>query len=137
MSDTTSQSFNQNQAQSTQLTVNFQNSSDPNLEVRILNQVHSAGRQLGRISAVLNVLLDALAGNTALSTVAGSTAIEDFRKMENDISESKRAYSTDYFITKLEALRREDVTAYEATARRLRAFLDPAPATDDQLPPPP
>lgn len=127
MSDTPNQGFNQNQAQVQQVTVNFQNSSDPNLELRILNQVHSAGRQLGRISAVIDVLLDAVAGSGALTTQAGSAAIDAFRRMEREIAESRRAHSIEYFIARLEALRREDVTAYDEAANRLRAFLDAAP----------
>jgi hypothetical protein len=117
--------FTQNQAQQQQLTVNFQNSSDPNLELRILNQVHSAGRQLGRISAVVDVLLAAVADNAELATEAGSAAVADFRKMLAEIAEQKRAHSTEYFIAQLEALKRDDLAAYEKTAARLRAFLDP------------
>jgi len=137
MSDTTNQGSVQNQTQLQQLTFNFQNSSDPNLELRILNQVHSAGRQLGRISAVVDVLLDAVAGNYALGTVEGRAAIDDFRKMESEIAESKRAYSTEYFIARLEALRREDAPAYDATVSRLRAFLDAAPPAGGFAPIPP
>jgi hypothetical protein len=122
MPDATNQAFAQNQAQ--QLTVNFQNSSDPKLELQILNQMHSAGRQLGRISAVVDVLLGAVAGNNALATDAASTAVSQFRQMLAEIAEQKRAHSTDYFIAQLEALRREDLNAYNATAGRLRAFLD-------------
>jgi hypothetical protein len=93
--------------------------------------------QLGRISAVVDVLLDAVAGFNALSTVAGSAAIDDFRKMQREIEESKRAYTIDYLIARLEALRREDAAAYEATAIRLRAFLDAAPTAQGFAPIPP
>jgi hypothetical protein len=117
-------SVGQSQAQQQQININFQNSSDPNLELRILNQVHSAGRQLGRISQVIEVLLDAVAGNAALTTEAGSAAVDQFRKMVKDIEDSKQGYSTDYFLAQLEALRTKDPAAYAATAGRLRAFLD-------------
>jgi len=114
----------QNQTQQQQLTINFQNSSDPYLELKILNQVHSAGRQLGRISAVVELLLDAAAGGSALSSESGSAKVGQFRAMIAEIADSKRDHSTDYFLARLEALRREDAAGYAATASRLRAFLD-------------
>jgi hypothetical protein len=126
-------STGQSQAQQQQISINFQNSSDPTLELRILNRVHSAGRQLGRISAVVEVLLDAVAGHPALTTEAGSAAIAQFQKMVKDIEDSKQGYATDYFIAQLEALRTEDPAAYAATAARLRAVL--GPPTDGTSPP--
>jgi hypothetical protein len=90
----------------------------------ILNQVHSAGRQLGRISAVLDVLLDAVAGNDALTTPSGSTAVGAFRQMESDIEAAKREYGSDRFITELTALKRDDPESYTELAGRLRTLLD-------------
>jgi hypothetical protein len=123
--------FGQSQAQQQQqqVTINFQNSSDPKLELKILNQMHSAGRQLGRISAVIEVLLAAVDGSSALATESGSAAVNQFRKMIQEIEKSKAHHSIDYFIAQLEALRRDDPAAYTKTESRLRAFLDP-PATN-------
>jgi len=129
------QPFSQSQAQQQQVTVNFQNSSDPYLELKILNQVHSAGRQLGRLSAVVEVLLEAATGSSALTTDSAMTKVNQFRKMLEEIAESKRSHSTEYFIAQLEALRREDASAYEATASRLRAFLDTPLSPLPPLPP--
>jgi hypothetical protein len=42
------------------VTVSIESSSDPDLERRIFSQVHSAGRQLKTISAVIEVMLAAL-----------------------------------------------------------------------------
>ena len=50
----------QNQQQSQSVIVNVGNSSNPELESQIFER-HSAGRQLGRITDVLAVVLDALA----------------------------------------------------------------------------
>jgi len=51
---------------------------------------HSAGRQLGRITDVLAVVLDALAGNAALTLPAAATAIGNFREMQNQIASIKK-----------------------------------------------
>jgi len=47
------------QVQQTTFNLSFESSGDPALEGRILSQVHSAGRQLKNISAVIEVLLAA------------------------------------------------------------------------------
>jgi hypothetical protein len=121
-------SQNQQQQQQQYVTVNLQNSSNPPLETQIL-ELHSAGRQLGRMADVLGIVLDALAGNAALTLPAAANAIGDFREMQNQIASVKHAGAPDRFIAELEALRRADPAASDAVVSRLRAWLGALPAT--------
>ena len=52
------QSQRQSQSQEQVVTVNLNSSSDPELERRIFTHVHSAGRQLGHLAAVVQLLLE-------------------------------------------------------------------------------
>jgi len=49
----------QSQSQQQEITISVQSAGDPELERRIFAQVHSAGRQLRSLSAVIEVLLAA------------------------------------------------------------------------------
>jgi len=117
----------QGQQQSQSVIVNVENSSNPELESQIFER-HSAGRQLGRITDVLAVVLDALAGNAALTLPAAATAIGNFREMQNQIASIKKERAPEHFIAELEALRLEDPAAYSAVVTRLRGWLAALPA---------
>lgn len=120
------QAQQQQQQQQQSLIVNFQNSSNPALESQIFEQ-HSAGRQLGRITDVLGVVLDALAGNAALTLPVAASAIGNFREMQNQIANLKRDRAPEHFIQQLETLRGEDSAAYDAVVLRLRSWLAALP----------
>ncbi len=113
----------QTQTQQQTITVNLQNSSDPQLELEIFNQLHSAGRQLGRMSDVLDILLQAMADNPALNTPDASAAIEDFRAIRRDIAQLKRSRSPAHYIAQLESLRQSDAVAFQAVITALRQWL--------------
>ncbi|HET7539066.1 MAG TPA: hypothetical protein VFK05_04315 [Polyangiaceae bacterium] len=49
----------QAQSQQQNITISVESAGDPDLERRIFGQVHSAGRQLRNLSAVVEVLLAA------------------------------------------------------------------------------
>lgn len=65
----------------------------PNLERRILSEVGSYGRQLGRISEALEVLLDEAKLDRTKLTDAQIAAIHDFREMVADIKQCKDLHS--------------------------------------------
>ena len=117
----------QSQQQAQNVVVNVQNSSNQELESHIF-ELHSAGRQLGRITDVLAVVLDALAGNAALTLPAAAAVIGDFREMQNQIASLKQARAPEHFIAQLESLRREEPSAYAAVVARLRSWLAALPA---------
>jgi len=118
----------QSQNQSQVVTLNLQNSSDPRLEAEILGKLHSAGRQLGRISAVVELLVQASAEHAALRDPAAVEVLTAFRSMQDDIERAKRARRPEHYIAELERLRSEDPQAFAQLARELRDWLDGASA---------
>jgi len=115
----------QTQAQSNSVQITIEGSGDPTLERDIFAKIHSAGRQLGRIGDILDILVTSYEnGLTAPPDAAVAGAIAAFRGMRADIAEEIRARSPERFIELLAKLRDEDGKAYAAVRPRLRAWLD-------------
>jgi hypothetical protein len=114
----------QAQTQIQLLTVSVESSGDPDLERRIFSQVHSAGRQLKTISAVVEVLLAALAAdpNFAQTEPAKST-IEAFKNMQLDILRAKCLHDPNKLVSQLDALQHVDPTEFANVRDRLKDWL--------------
>lgn len=120
---------NQTQSQSNSLQVTIQSSSDPALERRIFGKVASAGKQLGRIAHVLDILIGAYERDpNTVQDANAIAAIAAFRSMQADIASEKNARSPERIIEALEELRAEDGKAYVALLPRLRQWLAQQPA---------
>jgi hypothetical protein len=116
----------QQQQQQQIVNVNVPGSGDPALEAHIFQKLYSAGRQIGQISAVVEVLL---AGwNPALASPDANAAIEAFRAMQREIAEAKRERARDpeRFVQQLETLQQEDQVGFQRVADRLRSWLSAA-----------
>lgn len=116
----------QSQTQSLQLTLNLgQNSGDPELERRVLNELYSAGSQLGRVADVLELLIRAAEGSPALQSHEAELALAAFREMRSKIAELKLARSPEQrFIAELDALKLRDRAQYDRTREVLHRYLD-------------
>jgi hypothetical protein len=79
----------QSQKQAVNLTLNLNNSGDPQFEIHVFNELYSAGRQLARVSSVLEVVLKALDGSPELQLPEAWSEIEAFKHMQSDIARAK------------------------------------------------
>jgi hypothetical protein len=115
----------QSQSQQQAVTISIDSAGDPDLERRIFSQVHSAGRQLRNLSAVVEVLLAAHEASDPGFAQDGDAraAVETFKKMQLDILRAKSLRDPDQLIGQLEALRRVDATAFATLRDRLSAWL--------------
>ena len=75
-----------------QISINLGESRSPEVEAEVLRTVGTYGRQLGRISDAMIVLLRHLPPGTNL-TQEEKDAVAAFEKMANDIAEIKSAYN--------------------------------------------
>lgn len=116
---------NQSQVQQTTFNLSFESSGDPALEGRIFSQVHSAGRQLRNISAVIEVLLAAHTAQDPNFAASGDAreAVDTFKQMQLDILRAKAAADPDRLIAQLDALRRVDSAAFSTLRGRLNQWL--------------
>ena len=85
--------FNSEGGQFGLININLGKSGDPELEQRILDDVGSYGRQLGRIGEALEVLLD----NVKLDRLDAKErdAIEDFRLLLAQVKRLKKQHGRD------------------------------------------
>jgi hypothetical protein len=114
------QSQSQSQSQEQNVIVTVDSSGDPLLEHRIFATVQSAGRQLGYLSAVVQVLLDAHEGDPRLTAHPGAAAaIDDFRRAQADIERIKQLREPERILEEL----RSDKGARPEHARELRDKL--------------
>ena len=115
----------QSQTQQQEITISVQSAGDPDLERRIFAQVHSAGRQLRSLSAVIEVLLAAQAANNPsfAQEDAARNAIETFRKMQLDILKAKGLRDPARLIKELDALRQTDAQAFATVRDQLTQWL--------------
>jgi hypothetical protein len=105
--------------------VNLNSSSDPELERRIFSQVHSAGRQLGHLAAVVQLLLDAREADPSFAQSGEAQArIEAFRAVQADIAREKKRRDPERLIERLENLKTTDPTTFTAIRERLCKWLD-------------
>jgi hypothetical protein len=110
----------QSQTQAQNVTITVEGSSDPVLEHRIFAHSASAGRQLGYLSAVVQILLDAHEGDPKLTAHPGAAdAIATFRKAQADIDRIKQLREPERI---LEELRGEQAN-HPDRARELRDQL--------------
>jgi hypothetical protein len=115
----------QEQSQALTLTLNLNNSGDPQLEQHVFNDLFSAGRQLARISAVIEVLLKALEGSPALQLPDAWSAIEAFAHMQRDIARAKDERRPEQaIIRELGDLGRNDPAEHARVIAALREYLD-------------
>jgi ABC-type transporter Mla subunit MlaD len=104
-------------------------SSDPGMERDIVENVAGYGRQLGRISEALRVLLDHEAVRAAALSPEERKAIDDFTDMSDQIADLKAkreqltARQVDEFVDTLAQLREKNPEGYRRVAERLRAAL--------------
>lgn len=122
MSDNAGDQQIQSQSQNTSLQLTIASSSDPALERRIFSSVASTGRQLGRITAVLDILVAAFERSATAETSAAE-AIAAYRSMRAEIEREKAARAPERFIEALEALRSEDPRAFADLLPRLRQWM--------------
>jgi hypothetical protein len=120
------------------ININTSRTDDPDLERRIVENVASYGRQLGRLVEAVQVLVTHLPGRADLS-VQERAAIEAFTGMAEQIAAVKGAGSgtptvakVDRFLADLDALRTTDPQRYRELADRVRAGL-PDGGPDDSL----
>jgi uncharacterized protein YfkK (UPF0435 family) len=111
------------------INVNLMQSSDPEMERDIVQNVAGYGRQLGRISETLSVLLDHGALHAATLSPEDRKVVQDFRDMTDQIADLKRkreqltAREVDAFVDTLQRLREKNPDGYRRVAERLRAAL--------------
>jgi len=124
MADGLQPAQSQSQTQHQSVLVRIQASSDPALEQRIFTEVASAGRQLGRMSDVLCLLIEDYERRLS-GTIEPQAAsrIAAFAEMRAQIAAEKAARTPDHIIEALDALRHSDPQTYLAVADRLRAYL--------------
>ncbi|HKU43784.1 MAG TPA: hypothetical protein VJR89_36745 [Polyangiales bacterium] len=119
----------QQQSPALTLTRTLASSGDPQLEQHIFNDLFSAGRQLARISAVVEVLVKALEGNPALQVPDAWSAIEAFAQMQRDIVKAKyESRPEQAIIRELIELECDDPAEHARVATALREYLDDRPA---------
>ena len=119
------QTQQQSQTQSLNLTLNLgRNTSDPDFEERVFNDMYSAGSQIGRMAAVLEVLLDASKGKAALKSADARAAIDAFAEMQSAIQKAKAERAPEHaFVKQLDVLQERDPEAYKRTIAAIRARL--------------
>lgn len=110
----------QSQSQEQNVVVTVESSGDPVLERRIFATGQSAGRQLGYLSAVVELLLDAHEGDPKLTAKPGAiAAIASFRSAQVDIERIKQLREPERILDEL----RRDRGNRPGRARELRDEL--------------
>jgi hypothetical protein len=120
--------------------INVQSAGDPALERKIFGSVHSAGRQLGRICAVVELLLAQRAGDPAFAADPRErAAVQAFQEMQRDIQREKQARDPQRIIDALEHMRQVDPDAFRELLPRLSQWVKEVPPaeTQAQTEPPP
>lgn len=112
----------QSQSQTTAVQVSIQASSDPALERRIFGKVASAGRQIGRIADVLDILIATFERDARLAPSAVAV-LATYRSMREEIAREKAAWAPERYLEALETLRAENPRAYAELLPRLRQWL--------------
>ncbi len=111
------------------INVNLMQSSDPGMERDIVENVAGYGRQLGRISETLRVLLDHGALRAAALSAEERKAVQDFTDMTDQIADVKKkreqitSREVDAFVETLQRLREKNPDGYRRVAEQLRAAL--------------
>ena len=116
----------QTQTQMNSLLVNIQGASDPAFERRVFDEIATAGTQLGRISDVLNMVLNCL--EQADLDVAGDAEsarkLDNFRTMYGKIRQEKARRAPERLIETLKELQVQDTKAFQTVASQLKQWLN-------------
>jgi len=124
------QAQTQSQSVSQAVHISVNSSGDMALEDRIFRDVHSAGRQLARLSTAMCVVIERLGLDPELTPVADANrALTEFRQMRSDIQAEIKARD-DRLVASLQQIRDTDPARYAALAPRLRQLLGAAPNGD-------
>ncbi len=111
----------QTQTQAQNVTITLESSDDPVLEHRIFATGHSAGRQLGVLSSVVAILVDAYEADPKVAARPGAgDAIARFRSVQGDIERIKRLREPERI---LEELRHAAPDRARELCDELRAWL--------------
>jgi hypothetical protein len=105
--------------------INSNNSSAPDTEQTVLAR-HSYGRQLGRVSDVVSLLVEQLEARDP--TLADDQRVAQFRELQTEIEAIKLKAAErrlERIAADLEALRGADEQAYERVKARLRELVRP------------
>ena len=113
----------QNQSQQQTISITVQSAGDPDLERRIFSQVHSAGRQLRSLSAVVELLLVGRENDPPFAPPEARETVATFRKIQHDILLAKSLPNPDQLMSQLENLRKADTNAFNSVRDRLRDWL--------------
>jgi hypothetical protein len=117
------QTQTQTQSQEQSVTITVDSSGDPVLEHRIFATGQSAGRQLGYLSAVVQVLLDAHEGDPKLARPGVATAIANFRRAQADIERIKQLREPERILEELRHDRGDRPERARELRDQLRAWL--------------
>jgi hypothetical protein len=113
----------QSQSQQQTISISVQSAGDPDLERRIFSEVHSAGRQLRSLSAVVELLLAGKENNPPFDTPEASETVATFRDIQHDILLAKSLRNQDKLMSQLENLRKADPNEFNSVRDRLKAWL--------------
>jgi beta-phosphoglucomutase-like phosphatase (HAD superfamily) len=120
-----SQEQSQGQSQALNLVVNLDNSGNPQFEQHVFNNLYSVGRQLARVSAVLEGVLSALEGNAALQAPVAANAIDEFKQMQRAIAKAKDERKPEQAIMRqLAELSKSDPDEHARVSAALRSYLN-------------
>jgi hypothetical protein len=114
----------QSQTQEQNVTITLESSGDPLLEHRIFATGQSAGRQLGYLSAVIQILLDAHEGDPRLTAHPGAAnAIANFRRSQAEIERIKQLREPERILEELRRDRGDRPERARELRDQLRAWL--------------
>jgi hypothetical protein len=125
----------QSQTQQQLITINLESSGDPELERRLLNGRHGVGRQLGELSAVVEVLL--AAHEKGAAPAEADAAVEKFKKAQAEIRREKRLRERERLLQTLEKvqrLERAEARDVEEARKAIRALRDWLATYEAELP---
>lgn len=118
--DYSEQSQQQNQTQSVNVNI-----GDALLEQRIFARAASAGRQLARMTDILDILVNAYESSVGQELpTEEQEAIEQFREMRKAVLKEKSRNSAEQIMRQLKSLYASDSEAYATLAPQLRVWLD-------------
>lgn len=118
------QSQSQSQSNTLNLSLSINSSGNPALEQHVFHDLHSPGRQLSRISAVMEVLVKALESDPALQQPDAIGAIQAFRALQQDIARAKEELSPErHLVAELRELAIQDPAAHARALASLSSYL--------------
>jgi hypothetical protein len=113
----------QSQSQQQTISISVQSAGDPDLERHIFSEVHSAGRQLRSLSAVVELLLAGRENDPPFITPEARKTVDAFRDIQHDILLAKSLRNPDKLMSQLENLRKADPNGFDLVRDRLSKWL--------------